>query len=469
MLSREASQQTFRAQHIVVDWLDKHWTFFALVLCLVVQFLAYRNCSMGLPIRADGVGYYIYLPSWIMHQDVSLSKVLNTEHQGFVPPGTNLTLNLETGSWQNKFNAGVALFMLPFFLLAHWGSLLGYRLGLQSWAPDGYSSLYQLFASLAGSFYLVSGLSLLKGILQSLFTKQTVVLGLLSILLGTNVLHYGTGESVMSHAYSFFLFTTLLWLMPRWYEKAGSFWVNIALGLTMGAVLLIRPVNGISWIIWPLYGISSWGWRRTMAHWWQYKQWILLIIGMCVLTFLPQMYIWKKTFGAWFVNSYGDYGLSNWNNPAIGQVLFSVRKGILMYTPLTAVAFIGLFTMRKALSAYRLFIGIYFCLVLYVISSAAIWYAGGSFGQRYLMESWAFLGIPLCSTLETVRERRVWSVILAAVVIACISWNLFFMYLYYSREIPFEGLDAPAFFDVFWWRKDLIMQWIGEFVSSLKA
>ena len=42
---------------------------------------------------------------------------------------------------------------------------------------------------------------------------------------------------------------------------------------------------------------------------------------------------------------------------------------------------------------------------------------------------------------------------------AAILHFLFFMKLYYTREMPYEGLDASALYDILYARRDMILGW----------
>ena len=51
--------------------------------------------------------------------------------------------------------------------------------------------------------------------------------------------------------------------------------------------------------------------------------------------------------------------------------------------------------------------------------------------------------------------------LLAVAVVLLVVWSLFFMVLYYTREISYYGLDRQALFDIFWWRKEALLEALG--------
>ena len=51
---------------------------------------------------------------------------------------------------------------------------------------------------------------------------------------------------------------------------------------------------------------------------------------------------------------------------------------------------------------------------------------------------------------------------LALLVLACVGYTLFLMSLYYSREMSYYGMDRQAWFDFFWYRKQLLEAWLAR-------
>ena len=114
-----------------------------------------------------------------------------------------------TGNYLDKYPVGVAVMALPFFLVAHAGTLI---LSLHSGvAPNGYTDpLYHAAQAFSGLFYGLLGLVILKKLLDKYFSAKVVYLTIILITFGTNLFHYFTYDAVFSHAYSFFLFTLFL-------------------------------------------------------------------------------------------------------------------------------------------------------------------------------------------------------------------------------------------------------------------
>ena len=96
---------------------------------------------------------------------------------------------------------------------------------------DGFTLYYQHAAGLAGLFWTVAGLVILRRLLLRHFTDRVTAATLATVLLGTNLYHYATFDSSYSHAYSFFLFSLFLDLTERWHGTRD--WTrSVLLGVT---------------------------------------------------------------------------------------------------------------------------------------------------------------------------------------------------------------------------------------------
>src|SRR4030042_2461067 len=174
-------------------------------------------------IVGDGYGYYFYLPFYLInYKDIPFEKLSSpSEFEPF---------------W-NKYQVGEALMILPFFLIGYLLSIIF------NYPTDGYSFFYQHAAGLAGLFYALAGIYLLKKILERYFSKKITLITLLAIIFGTNLYHYSTYGSIFSHSFSFFLCSVLIYLIPLWFENPKLKKVTVILGIVAGFILLTRLPN----------------------------------------------------------------------------------------------------------------------------------------------------------------------------------------------------------------------------------
>ena len=196
-----------------------------------------------LPIWSDGLGYYSYLPSYLIYHDLSMESLYEpTRHYDYpsqgldLHPGEGFLRHPATGRYLIKYPLGTAALEFPFFLLGH---LAAPFLGS---TPDGFSWPYQAAMDTATTVYMLLGLIFLFKLLSEYFSSRIVLITLLSLYLGTNFLAYVAVESSLSHAYSFCLVCLFLWLVPRWSGRSlpGN---SALLGLVCGMIPLVRNTN----------------------------------------------------------------------------------------------------------------------------------------------------------------------------------------------------------------------------------
>jgi len=391
-------------------------------------------------IHWDIVSYYSYLPATFIYNDLSFSFV-DKLPEGFT--GRIWVEKTPENRYVQKMTMGLSFLYFPFFVMGHLYALFG------GYPTTGYSLPYELFLSLSSLFYATLALFFLRKVLLNYFTEKLSAFALIAIALGTNLYYYVSSEGAMSHAHSFFLFAVFIWLSISWHKKS-TFKNSIFLGLTAGLITLIRPVNISVVLFFIFYEVENW---RTfegkislfIRHW---KKLLLLIIA-AALVLLPQLIYWKYATGSWLYYSYNDEGFF-FAKPQIINGLFSYRKGWLLYTPLMIFALLGLFFLKRELKKYRLAISIFMLANVYVIFSWWTWWYGGSFGARPMIESYAFLSIPLTAFLKEAFSKKMYKkLIISLLVVFFIVLNQFQSMQYRRTIIHWDSMTKEAYWAVF--------------------
>lgn len=446
--------------------LDIHWPAFLVGAALLIYMATYLMGSFGDPIRADGAGYFIYLPSIVLHGDTSLEAIAEQHYGGEIPEWTGCR-KIDGRGYVDKYGVGTAWMMLPFFGMAHLLTWMMNTFGAREfWAfqypLDGFSPFYQHAAGLSGMFYMLVGLILIHGNLRQCFSRRIAGLTIFVLVVGTNLLHYMSGETVQSHSYSLFLFALLLRLAPRWNERHCDFKTGVALGMCVGMIGMVRLPNVLFAMTIPLYGLSSWQEVRCRSSLYV-QQWrkVLWAGAWAFVGFIPQFVVWRLMGGSWFLNAYGAQGEGfDFFHPAVLNTLFSLKGGVFFWAPALLPMWIGLVLMKKRASEWRWAVWLYLPLQLWIISSWHMWWFGGGFGHRGFIESYVLAAFPLAAVFD--RCDRGWARrAMYAYLVAAIAWNLFMMKLYYTRELSYYGLDGQALFDIFWNRKEYILFLFG--------
>jgi hypothetical protein len=309
--------------------------------------------------------------------------------------------NAELGWARSKYTYGVAILEFPAFIIAHvYASVTDYL-------ADGYSAPYGYSILFSALFYFMLGMTFLKRFLEKRFSDWAVSITLLSIGLGTNLFYYTTGEGGMSHVYSFFLFTLLIYFTDRWKTEGHSFLNTLRLALAASLIVFIRPTGIIILALIPfLDSVNISGAKSRFISIWNSG----LIYWICILTavlFIPQFYYWKQFSGEWFTYSYENEGFIFWDNPKIRHMLFSYQNGLFMYAPILLAIPAGLIAMWKVQRVNTILIAGIFMLAIYTFSSWWAWWFGGAFGHRAFIEYFAIGAIPMAFAFDYFRKSNV--------------------------------------------------------------
>ena len=333
---------------------------------------------------SDRAGYYIYLPAtWFYHFD---ARRMPADLD--IKTGGGFSLDTLNNKIDTKYTYGVALLESPFFIAAGIVSrIFGYD------SEFGFSMIYMRMLSLAAVVYLMLGLWFLKKILDYYFRSLVSFFVITMIFLGTNLFYYSIIDGMMSHVYSFFLFSLFLFALKRFLVSA-SYPYFMLLSAVLSLAVLIRPTNvilGLLFFTWD--GAGPGEWLKRIRQFLK-PQYFLCFLAILLILFLPQLIYWKYLTGNWIHFSYRDEGFTNWQHPMVAQVLFSPVNGLITYTPLVLIFLVGLSMMilRRNLNGWL--IAAVFVIVTLICASWKMWYFGCSFGQRSFIEYYAMLAVP---------------------------------------------------------------------------
>ena len=417
-----------------------------LALIIVLSGIIYTNLfykfwnAKGRIIAHDVILYYEYLPAAFIYKDLSLS--FTSENPEFFK---DKIWKITTGNGKavSKMTMGLAVLYSPFFLAGHAiSSFTGYP-------ADGYSVPYRVALVISSIIYAGLGFIFLIKLLRKYFGRSAIAITILVIGLGTNLYYYTTLEPTMSHSYNFFLFAVFIYLVDVWTEKQS--WLStIFLGLTGGLIILVRPTNGIIFLILPLWKVDSYAAlkERTGLFLTNFLKLGTLAL-LVVLVFLPQLFYWKYNTGHYFFYSYRDEGFF-FTDPAFFKGLFSYRKGWLLYTPLMTFSLLGIIILYLKKRKFFWPVLTFTIINLYIIWSWWCWWYGGGFGQRALIESYAVLSIPFAAFCEFIFDRKLLAKILFFTLVAgFISLNIFQTRQYYKGVIHWDAMSKYTYWDSF--------------------
>ena len=418
------------------------------VLCLAGYVWVYATGVADLPIRSDGFSYYVYLPSWFLFHDTTLSAVARDCCGGEFPDFTAIIRWPETRRWVNAHPIGVAIMQSPLFPFAHlltrWTNL----------SPDGFSLYYQHATGLAGLAWIIAGLAMLRRVLLRSFSDRVSAGTLVALLLGTNLYHYATYDSSYSHPYSFFLFAAFMWLTMRWYEEPRTR-ISVLLGVVSGLIVLVRHPNIIFTCIFVLYGVGAGtSLKSRCAELWRERRQVARIVAVAALVISPQLLIYYQATGHLLVSSYGDLGF-NWTSPQVAEVLFGVRKGLFFWSPLLLIAAAGMIRLARSkapAAAFMVPAAMFLVVHTYLIASWWDWQFGGSYGHRGFVDALPLFALGLAAVIDTAARSQRAAAVLGVTVTLLVALSVFQMLQYWYGIVPFNDTTWTQY-------RELFLQW----------
>jgi len=433
-----------------LNQLKNKWNLSTLAIAIIglAIFITDMNSQLykeGKVIQIDALAYYTYLPATFIYTDLKL--------EFFTKPGDHYE-HIKGKAWISfgpqgqrllAVSYGMSLLYAPFFLIAHLYSTVF------DIDPYGFSWPYHLAIQIAALFYLILGLFFIRKTLLLYFNEAAVALAILGVVIGTNLFYYSTFEAGMSHVFNFSMISVFIWVLPKWLNSP-TIRISVILGLLTGLIVLVRPSNVLIIVLYLLWGIFNFNDVAVRLRFLiKNILKVLLMIVMSFLIWLPQFLYWKYIVGTYLYFSYGDGVQFFWSDPQIFNILFSYRKGWLLYTPMMLLAIIGIFFLRKYNKKSIIPISLTLILYVYVLSCWCFWWFGGGFGSRGFIDIYGLLSLPLAAIISTFlfSKRAIIRISFFVVFLLLIAHNLFETTQYRNGAIHFANMTKEAYWSTF--------------------
>ncbi|MBA3901069.1 MAG: hypothetical protein H0X62_12825, partial [Bacteroidetes bacterium] len=325
----------------------------------------------------DVFGYYLYLPAVFIYQDLGLKDISIIEN--IISTYNNTATlyqasQLPDGNWVMKYPMGMAVLYAPFFFLSHLFALF------LDFPADGFSAPYHWGLITGSLVYTLIGLCFLRKILLEFFSDQITALVIVLLVLGTNYFHIVIYNAPMPHNYLFTLYTLIIWFTIKWHKTFQLKYI-LWCGLFCGLCILSRPSEIVCLLIPALWTVNDKeSFLKKINLLWEKRVQIIAFSFLIILIGLPQFIYYKTFTGKFLYLSYNNAGEGmEFLQPYILQVLFSFRKGWLIYTPMMLFAIIGLFIMIKKRWKNSVALFLFTLFNIYIVSSWSCWWYADSF------------------------------------------------------------------------------------------
>ena len=389
----------------------------------------------------DATGYYAYLPAVFIYHDLNFAyhdSVIQKYYNPEKYADYRVTYN---GKTIDKYYAGTAFTLIPFFLAGHlYAKLFNYP-------ADGYSLPYFIAINIASIVFLLMGLIYILKFLKSYgATEKASSLILIVLVFATNLFHYASSEPCLSHIYSFAFISAFVYHSKKFFSGLAikDF---LFCSLCLGFIIFIRPVNIIVIFSLPFLA-GDFNKLKTAFNKLINDKSALIFSALITLSIAAiQPVIYQIQCGSFFVYTYFDEGF-NWTNPQLINFLFSYRKGFFVYTPVALLSLPGfVFLWRK--NKFQFYSLLFFLsLLIYILSSWWNWWYGGSFSTRVLLDYYVFLALLFMFAYQLVESKLIKN-ILIPVCFSLIVLCQIQAYQYRYYVINNEGMTKEEYWDVF--------------------
>jgi hypothetical protein len=412
-----------------------------LLVCLVVvSNIRLTNHFWKYSIISDGRGYYAYLPAVFIYNDLHFGFYDNVDNEFSDAHNRADYRTIVNGQSINKYFCGTALLQTPFFLAAKLsGALVA--------DSSGYSKHYIVFMHIGALFWLGFGLiSLRLFLLRHHAAPVLATVVCLVILFGTNLFYYAVAEPMMSHVYSFALISGFLLQSNKWMQEGKPLQLTLLAAL-LGLIILVRPVNGIIflWLFVEAGSVSKLLSRIREAFNKPVNVMVSVFIFAGILFIQPL--IWKVQTGSFFIDAYGQEGF-RFDTFHFPDFLFSYRKGLFVYVPLTLLALAGLVPLYRQNRIKAIHVGVFLLVVIYLLSSWWMWYYGGSFGPRVMIEYLPVFALLLFSLFNALKNK-IPQISVAAITLLIVAFCQFQTLQYRYEIIHWSEMSKEKYWDVF--------------------
>lgn len=296
----------------------------------------------------------------------------------------------------------------------------------------------------------IAGVILLWLILRNFFTVSVTIVTSLIVVFGTNYFRWIFFDGATPHNFLFTLFAGVVLLTINWHRDHKWIWLI----LIFPVVLLACYIHDLSMFIlfFPLlYGLhdnSSWEERlqQIREQKWQWLFLLFIVVGAFGLT----RFAWFAEPGTEFY--FGDKKASvyPWIAANFYLILFSFNKGWIIYTPMVLLALPGMYLLAERNRGLLPGVFLFFILWFMLAASHPLWNAGPGFGQRFFIETYVVLSLPLGYLVQWIFERRPWlRITLLIFPLFFLLLNIFQTWQYTNNIILAEGMNRDYYQAVF--------------------
>jgi len=427
---------------------------FATRILLILFFLSLPLLNPW--VRGDGVGYYALARAPLIEHNLDFTPDYQHANAGFRDSLLDANgrpkdvFRTPTGHLENHFAVGPALLWSPFLLLAHLGVHLARAFG-SSVAADGFSAPYRIAMAFATCLYGFVGLFLSFCLARNYASERWALLATIAVWWASSLPVYMYFNPSWSHAHSAFAVALFLWY---WHEtqpgRRTLQWLLLA--LISGLMLNVYYPNAMLLVILAAEAVPQYGSALRREPLSPPVGTLLArhaLFGVVTLVCLLPTFVTRAIlYGGPFASGYLPLRYWLWDSPVFLQVLFSTNHGLLVWTPILLLSFVGLLLFAR----YQPAVGVPFLLAVLAfyafISVYPDWAGISSFGNRFFISLTPLfilgLAVLLDSAARLFASGRAFNLVASFILSAFILWNFGLMLQWGLHVVPARGpVDFP--------------------------
>lgn len=294
------------------------------------------------------------------------------------PPGHGQPVSREPA----KYPVGLSLVEVPFIELARAIRGIAALCGLSSAAPPGFSWFEMLFVGLCLVAIFAGSLTLVCTMVADEFGVGAALVGVAAAWFGTSLFYYSSLFPFMAHATSFAALAVVMWATRALRAPGSINGLLVIFGMAVGAELLIRPqqvVVAVASLPVVLAAI-----RHRPVREWRLGALLVLVVPACALL-AQTLELWLRS-GRISLTTYGAFGEAfSFAHPRFDVVLWSIRAGLIRFSPVVLVAGAGYVLRPRAIPGWVWPSVANALIQVYLVAS---WWAPGQ-GETFGARMWS--------------------------------------------------------------------------------
>lgn len=388
-----------------------------LMLMLAIFPSLFHLHFIGRRITGDGVYYYVYTRSLIRDGDVDFGN--EYEHYDLLKRG-DFSMPTNTGHRRSIYSVGPGLLWTPFFLGADGLAWALNATGLEV-NTSGYGPLHINAVALGSFTYGIVALFVIHAFLRRHFGDRLAGATVLLLWWASFFQWYLAEQPLTSHPASVLLIAVFFLLRQN--GALASSLGSLGLGLCLGIGMSVRWQNGV-YLLLPAVDMLGIALRRESIGGIVRRG---LLIGVGVFAgIVPQLLAWKAIFGEYLL-TYPPHGadfVRLWR-PFLLNTLFSSRHGLLSWTPVFWLCFLGLIPLTRRNPRRFAILWAPVLIMTYVNACSGDWWSGGAYSNRRFDSLLPVFALGLAAFLQSASGfvKRRPAIVLAALVLGGALWN----------------------------------------------